>query len=271
MKRLGFSTILLLLFVTCISESVQAQKSRSDRREERRKRINALVKQEEEGVLAFHKQTAFGFKLLNDGYGMFLEIGRAQRINKAWLFQLEWTERKHIKEEKQTNIYLATAPFVFGKINYFYPLRLGAQRQFILGNKTNKNGVSVTANVGGGVTLGFLRPYYLEVSDTTTLQRRNIRYESKDSLLFQDNQALINLFVTGGRFGLGWNEMKLTPGLYSKAALRFDYGRYNEMVNALEVGITEEYFSKKIPQMVYSDPKQFFVNVYVSLVFGKRK
>jgi hypothetical protein len=263
----------LVLAITCLMFHgvVSAQKTKSDRREEKKQRINALAKQEEEGVIAFRKQTVFGFKLLNDGYGMFLEIGRAQSVKKSLLFQFELSERKHPKEEKQSNIVLETAPFVYGKINYFYPMRLGVQQQFLLGNKTNKNGVSVTANFGGGLSLGFLRPYYLEISDPNTLGRRNIKYESADSSFFRDNNALMNYYVTGSRFGVGWNEIKVTPGLYLKSALRFDYGRYNEMVNGLEVGLNVDYYTKNIPQLIFVDPKKLFFNAYITLVFGKRK
>jgi hypothetical protein len=69
----------------------------------------------------------------------------------------------------------------------------------------------------------------------------------------------------------GWSDMKVSPGAYAKAALRFDYGRYNEMVSAIEVGVTAEYYFKKVPQLIYTKEKQLFVNVYFSLLFGRRR
>lgn len=267
-KRFLFATVVVLSLM--VTDSL-AQKSKADLREEKRQRISALVKQEEEGVIAYHKQSAFGFKLLNDGYGIFYEMGRAQTVKTAWLFQFEFSERKHRKEEKQTNPVVPTSPFIFGKVNYFYPVKLGAQRQFLFGNKSNKNGVSVTGNFGGGLALGFLRPYYLEVSDAGQFSRRNIKYDGPDSLLFSSNNQLMDLNVSGSRFGVGWNEMKINPGLYAKAALRFDYGRYNEMVNALEVGLSAEMYSKKIMQVLYSKEHQLFLNAFVCIMFGRRK
>lgn len=260
-----------VLVLSASAELCSAQKTKADLREEKRQRISAMVKQEEEGVIAYRKQSAFGFKLLNDGYGVFYEVGRAQTVKSAWLFQLEFSERKHPKEEKQTNPVVPTSPFIFGKVNYFYTLKLGAQRQFIFGNKSNKNGVSVTGNFGGGISLGLLRPYYLEVSDAGQFSRRNIKYESPDSLLFSSNNQLMDLNVSGARFGVGWNEMKINPGIYAKAALRFDYGRYNEMVNALEVGLSSEFYSKKILQVLNSKERQLFLNAFVCIIFGRRK
>jgi hypothetical protein len=43
------------------------------------------------------------------------------------------------------------------------------------------------------------------------------------------------------------------------------------MISALEVGITGEFYSKKVPQMIYIEQKQFFLSAYVTLMFGRRK
>src|SRR3954453_20404365 len=97
------------LFFICIAIAVAlptfAQKTKKERKDERKQRINALIKQEEEGVIAYHKHTAFGFKLTSDGYGAFFEVGRAKSVKKSLLFQLDISERKHIKEDKQSNPY----------------------------------------------------------------------------------------------------------------------------------------------------------------------
>ena len=160
------------------------------------------------------------------------------------------------------------------------------QQQFLLGNKTNRNGISVTANVGGGLALALLRPYTLEVNDLAKGIRKNIRYESSDSTLYSNagqsthvadsvlftNSSLLGfLQVSGAGFSKGWNQISVTPGLYTKASLRFDYGKYNEQLSALEVGLMAELYSKSIPQLVYSKPRQFFISAYVSILFGKRK
>jgi len=63
----------------------------------------------------------------------------------------------------------------------------------------------------------------------------------------------------------------MTPGLYAKTAVRFDYGSFNELVSAIEVGLNIDFYSKKIPQMVYNKEKQLFFGGYVAIIFGKRK
>jgi hypothetical protein len=65
--------------------------------------------------------------------------------------------------------------------------------------------------------------------------------------------------------------LKFTPGLYVKPAVRFDYGRYNDLVSALEVGVTGEFYGKKVPQMLYNKQKNFFFTAYFTVTFGRRK
>jgi hypothetical protein len=81
----------------------------------------------------------------------------------------------------------------------------------------------------------------------------------------------VGLNPSGPGLGKGWNHLKLTPGLYVKPGLRFDYGRYNDLLTAIEVGVTAEFYSKKIPQMISNKERQFFFSAYFALMFGKRK
>lgn len=266
MKHLLFLLIAATFSLTAVAQD--AKKTKSIKKEQKRKRIDALIRQEEEGVIAYKKHFAVGAKLINDGYAVFFEKGKGQSVKKALLFQLEIAERKHAKEEKENKINSPSAPVIFGKMNFFYPVKLGVQQQFLLGNKSNKNGVSVTGNVGGGLTLGLLRPYELQITDTAGVQRW-VKYDSPDSLLWVN--GFLDPRSSGPNLGKGWDGLKMTPGAYAKAALRFDYGAYNEMINAVEVGITGEFYSKKIPQLLYNKQRQFFFNAYFTVMFGKRK
>lgn len=259
--------LLFILAVLTFSTGVIAQRkedAKRDKKEEKRKRIDALIKREEEGVIAYKKQTAYGVKLISDGYGFFYEVGRAKSVKKSMLFQFEISERKNPKEEKQSNPLSPSAPLIYGKLNYFYPIKLGVQQQMLLGNKSNKNGVSVTGNLGGGLIVGLLRAYEVEVDKAGT--QTFVRYDSPDSLLFVNGP-----YYGGPNFGTGWKNLKVTPGVYIKPAVRFDYGKLNELVSAIEVGVSAEFYAKKIPQMLYNKQKQFFFSAYFALMFGKRK
>ena len=244
----------------------KAKTSKEIKREVRKERITEMVKQEEEGVITYRKSFLGGIKLTSDGYGGFIEIGRAKSIRQSILFQLDVSERKHPKEEKQFNPNNAAGPYIYGKINYFYPVKLGVQLQYLLGNKGNKNGVSVSANVGGGISLGLLRPYLLQYDSAGTQIFRGLTANKYDSVRFVTFDP-----ISGPNLGTGFNKLKVTPGVYAKGGLRFDYGKYNELISALEVGLIAEYYTKAIPQMIFSKENKLFFSAYVSILFGKRK
>jgi hypothetical protein len=245
------------------------QDQKQQKREEKQEHIKKLLMQEEEGAIVFQKQTVFGVKLYTDGYGMFLELGRMKTARKSNLFSLEIGERKHPKEDKISSIagsYLAN-PYVYGKVNNFYYTKLGYAQQRLIGNKGNKNGVAISAIYGGGLSLGLLKPYYLKVSNQSSNTVKDIKYTGNDTLFLYNPQLI---FGSSG-FTKGFGEIKMTPGVFVKTALRFDYGRYNELVSALEVGLNVEMYTKKMQQMLLVDQKQLFFNAYAAIEFGRRK
>ncbi len=256
--------ILLFLMLCCIPAAAQEKSSKQKKKELRREKIDAIIRQEEEGVIKYTKHTVLGLKATSDGFGGFFEIGRAKSTRKSWLFQLEMTERKHPKEIKADFAPFQISPIIFGKANYFYPVKLGMQQQYLLGNKSNKNGVSITANFGGGISLGLLRPYTIEVEDGNKLTK--VTY-------YTDSSKFLNtsIYHNNGGFFSGWNAVKVVPGIYIKPALRFEFGMYNEMVNAIEVGLHAEYYTKEIEQMIFMKQDKFFFGGFVAFAFGRRK
>ena len=268
MKKL--SLVIILLIVVAIAsfaqnKTVSRRESKEQKQEARRQKINAMSKQAEEGVLIFSKQNIFGVQLRTNGYGAFYEIGRMKTNRKTNIYRLDITEIKNPKEEKLPSggVFFGN-PFVYGKINNFYQATIGFGQQYILGQKGNKNGVAVSAIYNGGLAIGLLRPYYIQVNDGG--ETRTIKYSVQDSSLF-----LSQNIIGGGGFGKGWSEMKIKPGAFAKTAIRFDYGRFNEVVSGIEVGISAEFYSSKIPMMLKQKDKQLFFQGYLSILFGRRR
>lgn len=266
--------VLLILITVPFIVFAQSNKplSRKEKAAEKKGKINQLIKQEEEGALIYQKQGAFGIKLNTDGYGFFYEHGRYKTITKTNIWWMEFGEHKSPKQEKQSQpltngiVLFSGTPYVYGKQNNFYYFKLGFGSQVLIGGKGNKNGVAVSAIYGGGLSLGMLKPYYIQIQDPVTGKEIDIKYNNNDSLFLND--AII---FGGSSFGKGFNEMQFVPGANIRTALRFDYGRYNEVLSAIEVGLNFEYYSQLMPIMVKGDPHHAFLNAYISIEFGKRK
>jgi len=258
------------LFLLSITFAVSAQNTelpkKNEKKEAKRQKINNLIRQAEEGNLVYHKQTIFGGQLRTNGYGGFVEIGRMKTVRKTSIYRLDITEIMGQKEQKIPNgaIVFGT-PYKYGKVNNFYQVALGFGQQYILGQKGNKNGVAVSAVYSGGLSIGLLRPYYLEVQNPGGGESKLIKY-SQDTALFMGSGI-----IGGGGFSKGWSEMSVKPGAFARAALRFDYGRFNEMVSGLEIGVGVDYYASKIKIMAKQNDKALFFQGYLALLFGRRK
>lgn len=237
--------------------------AKKDRQAARKEKINNLIKQEEEGEIIFNRQSAFGIKLNTDGYGISYEIGRWKSPRVANIFSIEINEKKH-KKEKRTSLLngFNFNSVIYGKLNNFYQVKLGAGQQRIIGGKGNKNGVAVMAIYNGGISIGLQKPYYVDVIDNAQQRYRKTYPEITDSGYYEQGAS---------GFTVGWNKVQPKYGVHAKGALRFDYGRFNETVSAIEVGLNAEYYVQKVAQMAYNPEKNFFFNAYISLLLGRRK
>jgi len=254
------------LFAQAPNQPKSKREEKLQKKNERRQRLNELSRQEEEGEIIYNKQNVFSLKLATDGYGIGYEYGKFKSNRKSILFNFELSEKKHPKEKREGFFdpgQLRVNYLAFGKLNTFYQARLGAAMQQVIGGKGNKNGVSVSAIYGGGLTLGLVKPYIIDAVINDQGEIKQSRYpEIIDSTYFE---------VKAKGISGGWSELKVRPGVYVKTAMRFDYGRLNETVTAIEVGLSGEYYSNKIPQMLFSKEKQFFFNAYLAILLGRRK
>jgi hypothetical protein len=257
--------ITVSFFYLYAQDTTLNRRDRKDtQREEKRNRQNEISRQEEEGVLFYTKQSSFGLQLRTNGYGGFYELARRKTDRISNMYAVEFTEIKHRKEDKQNSLEgFFSNSYIYGKVNNFYQLKFGYGQQYIFGQKGNKNGVAVIGVVQGGLSVGLLRPYYLQVDDNRTV--RTIKYED-DSTLF------VSGAIRGsGGLGKGWSEIKPKPGAFVKTAMRFDFSRFNESVQALEVGLSVDAYASEIPIMLYNDPKRLFFQGHIAFLFGRRK
>ena len=256
---------------------ISAASLRRQRSLEQREHIKKLIDQEEEGALVYQKQWALGIKLNTDGESIFYEHGKYKSIKRTNLWWLELGEKKQHNQQKQTpaptittypgySIISVGNDFIYGKENNFYQLKFGLGRQLLIGNKGTNNGVAVSAIFGGGFSLGILKPYYLQVLDSTSsTELSDIKYSDNPTTFLDPN-----IIVGASGFGKGFSSLHFIPGVHARGSLRFDYGHYRETLSALEVGFNADFYSEKIAIMVDNPKNNLFLNVYVGLVFGGR-
>ena len=273
----------LLMFAqnSSSSDSIVKKTTISPRRQRiqaRKDHINKLIEQEDDGALVYNKQWAFGIKLNTDGYGFYYERGKYKTIKRTNLWWFEIGEKKQHNQQKVTpaptvtnypgySIVSVGNNFVYGKENNFYQAKLGFGRQILIGGKGTTNGVAVSATYGGGLSLGLVKPYYVQVLDSLSqTDVSDIKYNDNPSEFLDPT-----LIVGASGFAKGFDKITVVPGLHLRVSLRFDYGRLRETLSALEVGFNADYYTQKVTIMAQNPNHNFFLNTYVAIVFGGRK
>jgi hypothetical protein len=268
-KKLFLSALASLLIVSLFAQDSTYRSPKDQKKNAKRDRINNLMRMEEEGDLIFNKHNIFGIRLATDGYGINFEKGKFKTPSRTVIFGFELNEKKSPKEHKISATadgfsYSSVVPY---KMNNFYSFKMSVGQQHLIGGKGNKNGVAVTALYSGGLSLALLKPYYVDVTNTNTQETSRETFQQ-----VINDTANANLLVTGASgFTVGWGHLTVKPGVNARTAMRFDYGRLNQTVTAIEVGLTAEYYTGKIPIVLYVPQKQFFFNAYLAILFGSRK
>jgi hypothetical protein len=237
---------------------------------------------EKKGII-YNREFSGGVFMATNGYGFFLEKGKILNIKTTRLLYFGFGDLRNLRLRKQKAEYgfFGTAigndspkDFFFGKENNFYALRFAFGYKKVLADKAEKNGVRVSLSYMGGLSLGILKPYYLNIAYLVDdSDPRVLKYDKRAQKYSDDEVKFIDWYSIAGASGFryGLKEIKPVPGLFGKFGLNFDWSAKEENEMALEVGIMGDFYYKRIPIMISSRNKPFFLGAYVSFQYGKRK
>ncbi len=244
--------------------------------------------------VVYNKEFTVDARLHTNGMAVAANIGKIKSYYKTRYYHFEIGELKHEKEYRYSrdltsnNFSRASGSYVFGKQNSLFALRAGIGTKRYLSEKASRKGLAIGINYEYGATLGFIKPYYLDIypNDSNNRPTRKIKYSEEEALNFLDADRIAG--YSGFVKGLG--EVSLAPGAHAKFGVHFDWGAFDEYVKAIEVGIMADFYIRNIPLMVddatlplNTNPprtleilpenvrnRPFFLNLYISLQLGKR-
>lgn len=261
----------IVLALSAMSQAAEAQKTS----------VAAPVKKPK----PIRSEISAGFRLNSDGWSGFIDRGIVKSKETKYsdlfhnirLYQVELSEHKDPKEIKRAITDQSTSggsqkskPFVFGKINNFYTLKLGYGIRKMIAGKPEPGTVSIHLVVLGGLALGMEKPYYVDgyipQDNFGTLVPATFKYTDSTKSSFLNEQYLQG----SAGFAKGLGEIQFVPGLHFKTALHFDFAASRHTVLAVETGINLEYYTKSIQIMANQDGKAFFGNLFASFQFGRR-
>jgi hypothetical protein len=218
------------------------------------------------------KEVSGAFRLNSDGWAVAFEKGRikSKEPKKSDMFhdvrfwQIEFSERRNPKELRMYANDASTSggkAYAYGKINNLYALRFNIGKKKMIAGKPYPNSISIHWLYAGGLTLGLLKPYYIITAD-----KGSIKYSAENQASFLN----VNNIVGAAGFSTGLSETKIIPGLNLKTALHFDFGANKNLLSAVELGVSGEFYTQNIELMANQKAVPYFFNLYAGIQFGRR-
>lgn len=227
------------------------------------------------GIL-YKRETAVNLKATtNRGYAPGIEFGRLRTYYRTTYYHFSIGEIKHAKELRQSpnpTVSRSFRSFIYGKQNNLLALRAGWGVKRYFSEKAKQKGVAVGISYSFGPTLALLKPYYLALrrpgSNPGESRVSHERYSDENAAIFLDNTRILG----ASPFTRGLAEVKPLPGANASLALHLDWGAFDEVVKALEIGCMVDVFASKAKILSDSESnKQAFFNFFVNLQLGKRR
>lgn len=225
-----------------------------------------LVK--DEVSIIYNNHIEFGGEILTTGFGLSFRRGKKITVDKRKFLDVNIKNYKHPKEIKTSGDPSGTGTlrsYVYGKLNSIHHLRLGYGREWTVAAKENKENVSVNYLLSGGLSLAFLKPYYLLVRKASDNVFQYYDYETFDPQL----HGLGNI-EERAPYRIGFGEMKVQPGVYLSSGLKFDYGNQFDMLRGIEAGISTDIYPQGIPILAERAEDIFLFNIYLRFTYGRK-
>ena len=233
--------------------------------------------------IVYDREFTVDIKLHTNGYALGVNIARLKTYYLTNFFNIEFGEIQHPKQFRQSFDFRPSAngkvsrAFVFGKQNNFFVLRGGMGQKRYFSEKAKRKGLAIGMSYSGGVSLGLLKPYYLELnypeSSTNDIITRSEKFSEENAAVFLD----ITRIFGASSFTRGLSELSVVPGGHGRVAVHFDWGAFDQFVKALEAGVMIDFYFQEVPIMVESplvenvENRPLFINLFLNLQLGKRK
>ncbi len=216
----------------------------------------------------YSKEYSGGITIHNLGFGLQYQKSNNITVFKKRFFEFEFVSMKSLKQIKIINPYFFySKSYVYGKLNNVYFLRGGYGFQHLLNRKPYWGGIEVRYFYSGGASIGIAKPVYLYILNF--LSNNYYEYEIVTEKYNPDEHFYENIY---GRapFTEGFGEIKFYPGIYLKTGMNFEFGIFKSKKTSIEAGSIVEFLPIGVPIMAFSDPKNFFLTIYLNFSIGKR-
>lgn len=265
MFRLLYLFIIFLLIPVCLAAQIPTEEETDTNNilEETNKRSFGTGE-----ASTIYKNEIYGGLLVHSfGWGANFRMGKHITAKLRRIYSFEVSGMKHPKEYKSYNPHKDNNKgFVYGKLNTLTIIRPAAGIQRILFSKEGRKGVQVSYFLLGGASFGFVKPIYLEIAPPPNSPANT----APQSERYDPEKHTLDKILGRAETIKGLNEGKFYPGLHTKLGFNFEYAPQEDLIRAIETGISADAFYKSIPMMAFIENRQFYITYYISWHFGKK-
>ena len=269
-RKLNIGISFCLLFCL-LALNLNAQEKNEESEEKKREVLRGY--RDNIGI-TYDKSWAFTFKYRTDGWQVGADYNKTINYFKSRVIQFGLGELKHFKQARQTDEaggifgFNGIRPYVYGKQNSFFVFYGNYGRRHLLAERARKNGVMVQFQYTGGVSLGILKAYYLDISPLGAPNETPVATKFEEGV--DNGFTSYNRIVGYSGFGKGFGDLKFQPGLNANISFQFDWSNQDNFIKALEAGFHADVYFWNVPIMV-SNNRFYFISVYVGILLGKKK
>jgi len=230
------------------------------------------------------RQHSYFGHIHSGGFGLGFRWGNIRSVERYTFQEAEFLQLRHPRAERNPGWGLIGTPrrFIYGGINQLFAFRYGVGVQRTLSEKPYWGGIQVSYTLSAGGILGLAIPQYLSILHIDTSGSVNQFYTRVERFDLNNTMHIDGQFVNGmGPLFRGLFNLRPYPGVYARFGFNFDFGRYQERVSALEVGVMIDVFPWPVPMMAreprgrpgYLEPDRnfFFFNFYIAYHIGRRR
>lgn len=153
--------------------------------------------------------------------------------------------------------------YVFGKLYYAYLLQLVRGYQYIIAPRTITSPLQVSLQGGLGLSVGILKPYYLEIAVPVSSTQAVIEVDTYDPLRHSYTDI-----VGEADFYLGFDRIQMIPGFVVQAGVMMDVGKDPSLIRGLAVGMRIQGFARPLQTLYQRAGRSLWAAGYMAFYIG---
>lgn len=221
--------------------------------------------------MLFQNEKSVSLSLTTNGFAGGYRFGKRKTYLNKTIFDIELAYIKHPKEVKVSSSpysYSTSRRYVYGKTNVFVNLRPSIGVQHEIFSKEDRGSIAIKYYYGGGPSIGITKPIYYTFDIIAPINGVPYIIDTKVEKFEFSQHAVTSEIAGRASIWKGMKELALYPGLHAKAGMSFEFSKTNRIINSIDVAMTFDAFTKKIPIMYTDLNNQFFLTLAVSYRFG---